>query len=124
MIAERVVLLRIEDFHQRRRRIAPEVASKLVHFVQHHYRIVHLCALDALNDLSRQRADVRPAVSADFRFVVHTAQSDAHELASQRTSNGLAQPGLAPAWAPTPAPHRSLPSPPPFLDRPQITATF
>ena len=45
VIAERVVLLRIEHFHQRRRRIAAEIAAELVHFVQHHDRILRLGAL-------------------------------------------------------------------------------
>src|SRR6267142_3754494 len=103
MIAECVVLLRIKHFYQRRRWIAAEVASEFVNFVQHHHWIVHLRAFDALNNLSRQRADVRAPVSADFRFIVHATQGDTHEFASQRTSNRLAQLGLAYAWGPNEA---------------------
>ncbi len=35
-----LVLFRIEHFHQRRRRIAPEIAPSLSHFIQHENRIV------------------------------------------------------------------------------------
>ena len=35
VIAERRVLLRVEHFHQRRRRIAAEIAAELVDLVQH-----------------------------------------------------------------------------------------
>ena len=91
MIAERRVLLRVQNFHQRRGRIAAEVASQLVDFVQHHDRIVALGTLQALNNLARQSADVGATMSADFRFVVHTAQCDAHELASQRTCDRFAK---------------------------------
>ncbi len=45
VIAERVVLFWVENFHQRRRRVAAEIASELVHLVQHHHRIVRFAAL-------------------------------------------------------------------------------
>ena len=45
VIAERVVLFRVEHFHQRRRRVAAEIAAELVDFVEHHDRIVGFAAL-------------------------------------------------------------------------------
>jgi hypothetical protein len=55
VVAESRVLLRIERFQQRRRRIAAEVAPHLVNFVEHEHRIFRLRAPNALNDLPRQR---------------------------------------------------------------------
>ena len=63
---------------------------------------------NALNDLARQRADVRPAVAADFRFIVHAAQSDAHELAAHRARDGFAERSFAHARRPDEAQDRSL----------------
>ena len=44
VIAELAVLLRVEHFQQRRRRIAAEVAAELVHLVQHEDRVAALGA--------------------------------------------------------------------------------
>ena len=74
VVAERAVLLRVQHLHQRRRRIAAEIASEFIHFVEHEDRIVRLRAAQALNDLARQRADVRPAMAANLGFVVHAAE--------------------------------------------------
>src|SRR6267378_5529442 len=108
MIAERVVLLRVENFHQRRGWVAAEIASELVHFVQHHHRIVGFPALQSLNNLSGQRADIGATMAANFRFVVHAAKGDAHELAAERTRDGLAKRSLAHAWRPDKAKDRPL----------------
>src|SRR5690349_19111043 len=108
MIAERGVLLRIEDFHKSRGRIAAEVATELVHFVEHAHGIVGLRALQALDDLARKSADVSAAMPANFRFVVHAAQGNAHELASQGTRDGLAERGFSHAWRPNEAEDGSL----------------
>ncbi len=91
VIAERRVLLRIEHFHQRRRRIAAEIASELVHFVQHEDWIVGFGPANSLDDLSRQSADVRPAMAADFRLIVHASHRDAHEFAAQGSRNGFSE---------------------------------
>ena len=89
VITEGVVLLRVENFHQRRRGIAPEVAAEFVDLVKHHDRVVRFSALQTLNNLSGQRADVSPPMAADLRLVVHTAKGDAHKLASQRPGDRL-----------------------------------
>ena len=95
VVAESGVLLRIQRFQQRRSRIAAEIAPELVDFVEHENRIVGLGAANALDDLPRQRADVSAAMAANLRFVVHAAQRDADELASQRPRDRLAQRSLA-----------------------------
>ena len=94
VVAEGEILLGIEHFEQRRRRVAAEVAPQLVHFVEHEYRVVGSHPPQALDDLPRQRADIGPAVAADFGFVVHAAHRNARELAAQRARDGLAERGF------------------------------
>ena len=74
VIPERVVLRRIQHFEQRGRRIALEADCDLVHFVEHEHRIGRTRLTKRLNDSSGDRADVRPAVSADFRLVAHATE--------------------------------------------------
>ncbi len=95
VVAEGVVLRRVQRLQQRRCRIAAKIAPQLVHLVQHDDRVVRLRAPDALNNLPRQRADVRAPVAANLGFVVHAAQRHALELAPERPCNGLAETGLA-----------------------------
>ncbi len=108
VVAERVVLLRIERLQQRARGVATEVAAQLVDLVQHEDRIVHLDTLQVLNDLPRQRADVGPAMTANLRLVVHAAERDAAELPSQRPRNAAAERGFAHARRPDKAQDRPL----------------
>ena len=109
VVAERVVLLRIQRLQQRRCRIAAEVASQLVDLVQHDHRVVGFRPPNALDDLPRQRADVRPPMSANLRLVVHAAQRDALELPPQRPRNRPAQARFAHARRPDKA-QESAPS--------------
>ena len=53
VIAERVVLLRIEHLEQRRRRIAAEVGAELVDLVEDEHRVLRLGAAQPLDDLAR-----------------------------------------------------------------------
>ena len=95
VVAERVVLLRVQRLEQRRGRIAAEVAAQLVDLVEHDHRVVGFGAANALDDLARQRADVGAAMTANLRLVVHAAQRDALELAAQRARDRAAQAGFA-----------------------------
>src|SRR5215472_12989142 len=95
VVAEREVLLRIERLQQCRRGIAAEIAPQLIDFVQHKDGIVGLRPADALDDLPRQRADVRATVATDLSFVMHATQREAHELALQRTGDRTSQRSLA-----------------------------
>src|ERR1019366_6362260 len=82
MIDEHEILFRIENFEQRRRRIAAEIHRHLVHFIQHEYRILGAGLFHHLDDLARQRADVGAAVTAHFSLIPHSTQRQADELAA------------------------------------------
>src|SRR4029079_10299808 len=69
MIAEGIVLLRVENFEQRGCRITSEVGAELVDLVEDENRVLRFGAAQTLDDLARKRADVRAPVAADFRFV-------------------------------------------------------
>ncbi len=88
VIHEHVVLFRIENFQQRRRRVAAEVGRHLVDFVQHEHRVAHAGFLHHLENLSGQGADVGTPMAANFRFIPHAAQRQAHELASGGLGDG------------------------------------
>src|ERR1051325_4827405 len=108
MIAERVVLLWIEYFQQRRGRIATEVVSELVDLVEDEDRILGLRATKALDDLAGQRADVGAAVAANLRLVAHATERHTHELAAERLRNRSRERGLADARRPGETENRTL----------------
>ena len=91
VVPERRILLRVKRFEQRGTRIAAKITSHFVDFVQHEDRIFGLRAANALNDLPGQRSNVRPAMAANFGFVVHATQRDADKLASQSARDRTAQ---------------------------------
>ena len=95
VIVERVMLLGVEDFEQRRSRIATPVAAKLVHFVKQNDRVHRFGATHRLNDATRECADVRATMATNFCFVAHTAQCHTHEFAPQRIRNGATERSLA-----------------------------
>ena len=95
VVDEGVVLLGIEHFEQRARRIAAEIHAHLVDFVEQEQRIAHADLGHVLQDLARHRADVGAAVAADLGLVAHAAQRHAHELAVGRARDRLAERGLA-----------------------------
>ena len=97
VIEERVVLLRIEHFEQRRRRVAAEVHRHLVDFVEQEHRVLRAGLLHHLDDLAGERADVGAAMAADLGLVAHAAERQADELAVHRARNRLGQRGLADA---------------------------
>ena len=108
VIAERVVLLRIEHLEQRRRRIAAEVGAELVDLVEDEHRVLRLGPAQPLDDLSGQRADVGAAMAADFGLVAHAAERHADELAAERFGNRPGQRRLADAGRPDEAENRAL----------------
>ena len=87
MIGEGKVLLWVEHFEQRRRRVSAEVHSHLVDFIEHKNRVVGAALLDALNDPARQCADIGASMAADFRFIPHPAEADPDKLTSKRPGN-------------------------------------
>ncbi len=95
VIAEGAVLLRVEHFQQRRRRIAAPVRTDLVHLIEDEDRVVRARAPDGLEDAPRHRADVGAPVAANLRLVPHAAERHAGELPPQRRGDALAERGLA-----------------------------
>ena len=97
VVDEGVVLLRVEDLEQRRRRIAAEVRGHLVDLVEQEDRVDRAGLLHHLDDLARERADVGPPVAADLGLVAHAAERQPHELAVQRSGDRLGERRLADA---------------------------
>src|SRR5579859_2905658 len=93
-----MVLGRIEDLQQGRRRIAAPVTADLVDLVQHDDRIHAAGLFEGTRDAARERAHVRPTVTADLCLVVDPAKGDARETAPQSARNRLAQGRLANPW--------------------------
>lgn len=73
VVAEFVVLRRIEDFQQGGGRITPEIAAHLVHFVEHQQGVLDGRPPDGLEDAPRHGADVRTPVSPQLGLVVQSA---------------------------------------------------
>ena len=95
VITKRRILLRIEDFEQRRSGVAPEVAAEFVDLVKNEDGIISARAAQSLHNLARQRADIGAPVTANFGFIVHPAHRDALELPAQCTRDRAAQRGFA-----------------------------
>ena len=108
VVAERVVLLRIEHLEQRGRRVAAEVDAQLVDLVEQEDRIARAGAAQALEDAAGQRADVGAAMAADLGLVAHAAERRASELASQRARDRAAERRLADAGRADEAEDRTL----------------
>ena len=108
VVAERVVLLRVEHFEQRGARIALDAGAELVDLVEHHHAVARARLADRLDDVARQRADIGAAMAADLGLVVHAAQADAHELAVHGARDRLAERRLADAGRPDEAQDRRL----------------
>jgi hypothetical protein len=87
MIVERFVLLGVEHFEQRGRRITPEITRHLVDFIEEKHGIVGASLAKRLNDPSRERANIRAPMTADLGFVTHAAQREPDEFPTGRTRN-------------------------------------
>ena len=108
MVEERVVLLRVQDLEQRRRRVAPEVGRHLVDLVEQEDRVDRPRLAHHLDDLAREGADVGPAVAADLRLVAHAAERQADELAAGGPRDRLGERRLADARRADEADDRAL----------------
>jgi len=95
MVAERVVLRRIQDFQEGGGRIPAKVPTHLIDLVQHENWIVHARTAHGLNDASRQRTDVSPPVPAQFGLIVHTPQAESLESPPHGPRDRLTEAGLA-----------------------------
>ena len=74
MILEPAVLLRVEDFEERRSRIPAEVLSELVDLVEQEERVRRARLLQVRDDLAGKRTDVSPTVAPDFGLVPNSAE--------------------------------------------------
>ena len=108
VIVEGAVLLGIEHFEQRRRRIAAEVGRHLVDFVQQHHGVGGSRLAHPLDHFAGQRADIGAPMAADFGLVAHAAERHADELAAGRARDRLAERSLADARRSDQAEDRSL----------------
>ena len=100
VVAERVVLGRVEHLEQGRRGVAAPVGADLVDLVEQDHRVHRLGVAQGADDPSRQGADVGAAVAADLGLVVEAAEGDADELAPEGAGDRLADRGLAGAGRP------------------------
>ncbi len=83
VIAEMLVLLRIQDFQQGRSRITAEIRTKLVDFVQQKHRIPCIQPFQGLQYSTRHGANVGSAVSPDLCFIPNATQRDARKRTAQ-----------------------------------------
>ena len=90
-----IVLLRVEHLEQRRRRVSAVVAAKLVDLIEHHDGVHAAGDGQTVDDAAGHRADVRLAVAADLRLIVHAAEGDARELAVRGMGNAHGDARLA-----------------------------
>ena len=75
VIDEMQVLLSVQDLQKSRLRIALEaVSADLVDLIQQHQRVVDARVSEARSDAPREGAHIRSAVTADFRFIMYTAE--------------------------------------------------
>ena len=95
VVAEAVVLRRVEHLEQRRRGVAAPVRADLVDLVEHDHRVHRPGVAQGPDQAARQGADVGAAVAADLGLVAHAAQRHADELAPGRAGDRLADRGLA-----------------------------
>src|SRR6185312_511936 len=95
MVVEGRVLLGVENLEQCRSRIPAPVGAELVDLVEQEQRVRGLGLLHALDDLAGHRADIGSAVAANLSLVTHAAERHAHEVASRRARDRLAERGLA-----------------------------
>ncbi len=74
VVAERLVLLWVQDLKQSGRRVATEVVTHLVDFVEQEDWVRRTSFLERLDDFTGQRADVSAAVTTNLCFVTNAAE--------------------------------------------------
>ena len=81
VVVERIVLFRVKYFEECRLRVATEVCSHFVYFVEDKDGVGRAGFLDVLQDTSGHGANISLPVSPDFSFVVQPAERHAYKLA-------------------------------------------
>ena len=74
MIHEIIVLIRVEHFQHGGGRIAHITAGHLLDFIEQNHGVTGAGLFDSLHDASRHGTNIGAAVSANFCFVVHSAE--------------------------------------------------
>ena len=95
IVPERTVLLAVQSFQQRRRRVAPVVGGQLIDLIQHHQGVAASRLDNAADEPSGHGADVGAPVTPDFRLIVDAAQRNTHQLAVGGPGHTLRNAGLA-----------------------------
>ena len=95
MIAERIILLRIQHLQKCGRRVTTKISSHLVDFIKQENRVHAAARLHTMNNTTGHRADIGTAMAADFGLVTHAAQRYARKFALNRLGNAACQTRLA-----------------------------
>src|SRR5512135_2402376 len=94
MIAERIILLRVENFQKGRGWIPAEVNPDFIHLIHHENRIVAPGLFNRLNDPAGQSADIGATMTPNFSLVPYPSQRDPDKFSAQRSRDGFSKGGL------------------------------
>ncbi len=94
IIAEVIVLFRVQHLEERRRGITTPVGPDLVHLVQHNHGIVGFDAAQHLNDTPRHGANIGTAMAPNLGFIADAAKRHTRKFTAQRARNRLPQRGF------------------------------
>ena len=108
IVVEGAVLLRIQHFEKRGRRVSLEIAAELVDLIEHHYRVGCAGPCDAVDDPARKGSHVGFPMTPDLGFVVHSAEGNPDVFPAECPCNGLSEAGLAHARRPVEAENRGF----------------
>ena len=108
VVREKPVLFRIQNLEKGAGRIAAKIGAHLVDLIEQNDRVDRFRLLHRLNNFSGQRADVSPAVTADFRLIPHAAKGNLDKVPADGSRDGTGKRGLTDARGPDQAQDRSL----------------
>ena len=94
MVGKSIILLRIQNLKESRRRITVIGGGKLIHLIQYHDRIGNTCLLYAVHDSAGHGTEIGSSVPANVRLVSYTAKTHANIFSSQRFRNALSDTGF------------------------------
>ena len=91
MIAKGMVLFRVKCFKKCRSRVATEVRSHFINFVQKEHRVHATTGLHTVNNATGHCANVSTAMTTDFCFVTNTTQGNTNILTINSFRNAASQ---------------------------------
>ncbi len=89
VITKSVVLVGIEYFKKRRRRVALNACRKFVYLVKKNDRVFRFCLNNRRDNASGHCSDVCLSVASYICFVAYSAEGNAHEFSSERPCDGF-----------------------------------